>query len=509
MSPPEEEAEPLPPFEALSPVVRRLTRAELNTTIADVFDVRLSQAEAAPLPVDRPLEGFVNISTGQTVLPDHVRGFAEVAETVAGRVDVPSLRDRFGGCADADADCARRFVESLGAVLFRRPLDEAAAAPWVQLFETAFAEGLSFDQSVPWVLRGMLQSPAFLYLLEPERTAEGPTRTLDPWSLASRLSYALWGTAPDAELRAAAADGRLETEAGIRAQVERLLEDEARVLPVMDRYIVDWALIASIPDGDGLQDELTETASLYYRRLVTEDLGLFDLLSDPTAVLTPTLAEGYGVEVEGDGPRTYAVPEGGGLLAQPGVLAGMTNADGGAVVARGLFLEKQLFCEEVPEPPESLQGAIDAFAEEQPAGASDRQISEVRMARAECGSCHAAFDPLAFGFERFDFRGRLRDQDEFGNALRTDGWIPERFVPGGQRRDYADLRDFLSQIAQLDQVKRCLIQRQIEFFTSRRLEPVQAAAVERVFAAAPEGRFAALVAAILTDPVFTTRKAIP
>ncbi len=503
------EGEVPPPFEALSPVVRRLTRTELLNSVADVLDIRLSEAEAAPLPVDRPLEGFVNISTGQSVLPDHVRGFAEIAETVATRVDVPALRDRFGGCADTNVACARSFVEDLGAVLFRRPLSGADVAPWVDLFETAFAEGLSFDESVPWVLRGMLQSPAFLYLLEPEREAEGPIRSLDPWSLASRLSYALWATAPDAELRAAAADGRLETQAGLRAQVERLLENEAQVLPVLDRYLVDWARIASIPDGDGLQAELTEAASLYYRRFATEDAGLFAMLTDSSAVLTPDLAEGFGLPSEGDGPRSYDVAVGGGLLAQPGVLAGMTNADGGAVVARGLFLEKQLFCEEVPEPPESLQGAIEAFAEEQPAGASDRQISEIRMARFECGSCHAAFDPLAFGFERFDFRGRIRDADEYGNALRTDGWIPGRFVAGGQDLSYGSFRDYMKQLAQLEQVKRCLVQRQIEFFTSRRLEPAQAAAVHRVLAAAPEGRFTSLIAAIVTDPVFTTRKAVP
>ncbi|MEM1022422.1 MAG: DUF1592 domain-containing protein [Myxococcota bacterium] len=496
------------PFEPLSPVVRRLTRVELLNTVADVFDIQLGPGDLPSLPTERPLEGFVNISTGQTVLPDHVRGFAQLAEALATRVDVPALRRRLGGCDDADADCARRFLEDLGPLLFRRPASALDLDPWVELFETAFAEGLSFDESVPWVLRGMVQAPDFLYLLEPEREGDGPARSLDGASMAARLSYALWATAPDDELRAAAADGRLETQDGVRAQVTRMLADESRLLPVLDRYVVDWARIASIPDGDGLQDELTEAASLYYRRLATEDLGLFDLLTEPTAVLTPALAEGYGVEVSGDGPRTYQVPEGGGLLGQPGVLAGMTNADGGAVVARGLFLEKQLFCDEVPEPPDSLQGLIDEFADAQPANASDREIAEIRMARDECGSCHSAFDPLAFGFERFDFRGRLRTVDEHGNSLRTDGWIPGRFVPGGELQPYADLPDYLSQLAELEQVKRCLVQRQIEFFTSRRLEEAQAEAVDRVLEAAPEGRFPALVAAILTDPVFTTRKVV-
>ncbi len=502
----------VPAFEPLDSVVRRLTRDQVAASIQDVLDVTLSTGELDSMPVDRPLEGFVNISTGQTVLPEHVRGYWQVADAVAERVNVEALLSTYATCRNETRTCADGFVENFGEVLFRRPMDTARRNAISEVFETAFAEGLSFADAMPWALRAMIQSPYFLYLVERETEGSGGVRTLDDYDVAARLSYGVWGTTPDEALRSAAAAGELSTISGRVAALNRLLSDTARAGPVLDRFILDWARIESIPDDDGLREELIQAASAYYRRVLTEDRPLFELLSEPVAVLTPSLAAAQGVASQGPGLRTYAFDASaaqGGLLAQPGVLAGMTNADGGAIVVRGLFMEKQLFCREAPDPPASLQSAIDDFAAAQPPDASQRAISETRMMRTDCAPCHNQFDPLAFGLEAFDFRGAVRTEDEHGNFIRTDGWIPA--FATGNRIDYAGYRDYVERLADLRSVRRCLIRRQMEFFVGRRMDAGQLAAVERVLEAteADGGRLSTILQAVVRDEVFTTREVMP
>ena len=216
----------------------------------------------------------------------------------------------------------------------------------------------------------------------------------------------------------------------------------------------------------------------------------------------------------GNGMGEYALPAGmgpGGLLGQPGIVAGMTNADGGEIVARGLFLMSQLFCEVPPQFNAALQEAIDEFVEEQPADASDRQIADARLERPACAACHGSFDPVAYGFEQFDYLGAFRTADEFGNTLTTDGWIPGLLSDDGVDVAYEDTDALMSLLMESLKVRRCMAQHQTEYALGLKLGEGQARAVAEIGAAseAAGGSHEGLVMAIVTHELFRTTAVVP
>ena len=451
----------------LPTVVRRLTGEELVHTLEDVLGVRPRDAALAQMPADRPLEGFVNVATAQTVSPDHVLAYAAVARDVASQLDDGALV-ALTGCDEAS--CGSEVARSLASLLYRRPPIDREVGSLEALFQSAIDEGASVHEATRFVLEAALQSPSFLYLVEEERADESQRRR-SGWELASRLSYFLWSSAPDEALRSAAERGDLDTEEGLEAQATRMLDDP-RAARSTARFLVDWAGLESIPDDDGLRDALTESAIAFYVDHLQNDRPLVELLTSERAFLNATLAEHQGLEAADEALRAYDltdVPGHVGLLTQPGVIAGMTNADGGAIVARGLFLQRQLFCGESPDFPATLQDAIDDFVAELPETASDRAIAEARLERDDCATCHASFDPLAYAFERFDFRGGFRTADEHGNTLRTDGWIPSGLTPDGESIAYDEVEDYVTELAALPRVRDCLVRRHLEHALSARL----------------------------------------
>ena len=496
-----------PEFVAAPTLVRRLTRDEVAFTISDVVGVSLSSDDLDRFPVDRPVAGFVKIASGQSTAPEHVRAYALLAERVAGDPAAAAFVARHVPCAETTTACGASVADRLGRVLFRRPLTHQEQTDFGALFDAVTGHGADFPESSRAVLGAMLQSPQFLYLLELE-SQDGYTglRVVGGYEMASRLSYLLWASAPDDALLAAAAEGSLDTPEGISAEVERMLLEDDKILRVVDRFVLDWALLESLPDDDGKRQELIDGAVAFYADHVRNGRGLFELLTAERAFLTPAVAEAYGVTPVGDGLREYdlsAVRGRIGLLAQPGVVAGMTNADGGEIVARGLFLQRQIFCSEPPAPPASLQDAIDAFVAEQPETASQRAIAEARLLRPECSACHAQFDPLAYGFEQLDFRGAYRTEDEHGNTLTTDGWIPA-VQTGTADVPYESLDDYMPLLAEQERVRQCMVRRQLEYAMGHRLDGAHDGSIRELTERVADGDESqiALVRRIVAHDVF-------
>ncbi len=503
-------------FELPSPLVRRLTRDELSNSLEDALGQKLSEPDLTPVPLDRPLEGFVNTATSQTVSPEHASGYASVARAVAGRLNEGFVSAQ-GACQAVTPECQASFVAGVGKLLFRRPVDAEESSAFVGLFQVAVTEGTNFLEGARVVVEAMLQSPQFLYRLERETAAAsglsaGQIRPVIGYEMATRLSYMLWGSAPDAALMKAAEAGSLDTAAGVETELTRMLSDAKKGRRSTERFLTDWAKLEALPETP-LRGELVSSLLAFYDDFIWNGRGgLLELFAAPHAFLTPTLAQNYGLVPMGDGIRQYDLtssPGRRGLLTQPGLIAGMTNADGGAIVARGLFLQTQLFCLATPSPPTSLQDTIDAFVAEQPANASTRQIAEVRLARPACGACHQTFDPLAYGLEQFDFEGRYRQQDEFGNALKTDGWIPARFNETGENLAYQGVDDYVPLLAQSPAVGACLARQHLQYAVGRRLnsdaDPL-AAELYQAFAA-KGGTYAAMLTVIAAQPLFRELKA--
>lgn len=505
--------ESFPATASVEPIVRRLTTDELARTVRDVVGVNLRASDLQRLPQARPIEGFIHVASGQTVSTDHVRAYAELASVIVGDPAFFDFRDAHGDCDEITADCRDAFVEAAGRALFRRPLSGDEVIAFSTLFDAAVAEQADYDEATGLVAEAMLQSPGFLYLLQAE-TEGGETRELDGYEMASRLSYFLWGSAPDDALYEAAESGRLTSVGEVEDQARRMLADENRVREGVARFVVDWARLQSLPDEDGLKAARIEGAVAYYTDRVDSESDLFSLYGDGSLFANAALAEAYGLEPDQAGVAEYLLPVDmgpGGLLGQPGIVAGMTNADGGEIVARGLFLMAQLFCKTPPQFAASLQDAIDEFIEEQPVDASDRQIADARLTRQECAGCHSTFDPLAYGFEQFDYLGAFRTADEFGNVLTTDGWVPALLSDQGEQLTYDDTEGLMALLRQSLAVRRCMTKHQTEYALGLKLGDGQSRFVAEIGAAAEAGggTHESIVMAIVTHELFRTTAVMP
>mgnify|MGYP001794144105 CR=1 FL=1 len=494
------------PFAPVAPVARRLTNAELVFTLEDLLAESLPAAAVAMLP-EVQAEGFETVATGQSVSEQQAFAFQALARAVVQAEGFAQLVDA-AGCTGTGMACATAVADALALPFFRRPLDDRERALFTGLFRAVASEDVErpFERAAQAVGEAMLQSPPFLYLVEDERSGQ----PLRGHAMAARLSYLVWKSGPDAALLAAAEDGELDAPAGVLAALERMLDDP-RTSRVHERFVVDWARLAKIPDDDGLKGELLASAAAFYAAHARADDDLLRMIDDPSAMLTPALAEAYGLEPSGEGIRRYdleAVPGRGGLLAQPGVIAGMTNADGGAIVARGLFLQRQLFCGEAPDPPDTLQEAIDAFVGELPEDATYREIAEARLARPECGACHADFDPIAYGFEAFDYRGGHRTLDTNGEPVRVDGWIPQALA--GRPIPFGDYDELATSLARSPRVRRCLTRRILEHGLGATLGEAQDRAVAEITdeAEAAGGSWRAIVRALVVHDLFRTREPV-
>src|SRR5690606_31604776 len=118
------------------------------------------------------------------------------------------------------------------------PLEPSEVDGYRALFEAAEGayEGLgAFESGARLVLEAMLQSPHFLYRIEGRGAREGGVVRLDAYELASRLSYALWDSMPDAALLARAADGSVLEPEVLKAEARRMLDDR-RAEAVVQRF---------------------------------------------------------------------------------------------------------------------------------------------------------------------------------------------------------------------------------------------------------------------------------
>jgi len=496
-----------PEFVPVAPLVRRLTRDEYLYTLQDVLGVELSAEDVARLPVDRPLEGFVNTASGQGTVPDHVLAYNVLAERALASTEAGRFVAQHTSCTETTAACGTAFIESAGTVLFRRPLDTQERAVYAGLFGELTADGANLTEALQGITQALLQAPQFLYLVEAERDDNfDGLRAVRGYEMASRLSYYLWQSAPDAALFEAAASGALDTADGVASAVKRMLKDP-KARRSSARFVLDWARLESLPDDDGLRRDLTETATAFYQDYLWEKRGpMRDIFTVRSAFLTPSLAERYGVASLGEGVLEYdlaSIPGRVGLLAQPGIVAGMTNADGGEIVARGLFQMEQLFCGHAPNPPASLQDQIDGFVDTLPKNASQRAIAEARLERPECGACHAGFDPVGYALEHFDARGRYRDRDALGNPLSDEGWIPAQ-LSGQADLPFADFESFARAIAQSERVQRCLTQKNVQYALGQRVDNQHAAAIGEVDRATQGRSYEELVQAIVRHDLFRT-----
>ena len=397
---PESVSVSMAPAKKLPVVLRRLTHSQYNNTVADLLGDRTRPANR--FPAEDFVHGFTNQADGQNISPLMAEDYARAAAKLARDAARSGALAKLIPCDKKAAGCGAQFVRSVGERAFRRPLTARETAGFEKLL------GPRFDAQT--VVEAMLQSPAFLF-----HTGTGAYGT------ASRLSYLLLDTAPDAALREAAAKGRLATRAEIEQQARRLLQD-ARARAALNQFLAEWLRFDRVkgalrerklyPEfGPELIHAMLEETSRLFAHLVWEDKSFLEFFTAEYSFVSTPLAALYGIpapESEFGLTRFAGGTKRAGILGHASFLTLTSKPAETAPTERGLFVREHFLCQIVPPPPAGVSTTLPVLSEEKPL--TNRERLAVHLSNASCASCHRLVDPIGFGFEQFDAIGRYREK---------------------------------------------------------------------------------------------------
>ncbi|MFO0633155.1 MAG: DUF1592 domain-containing protein [Nannocystaceae bacterium] len=391
--------------------MRRLTRYEFDNVVRDIL-LDGSRPAAQLLPED-PRTPFDNDYTLQVVSQPLVDGIEVLAKEAAERLlEDGDKRDTVVGCQPSGVDdeaCMRAFVTRFGRLALRRPLEAAEVDDFTALALDYAGQGDDFYVGVEVVIRALLQDAEFVYRVELGTPVEDQPGVfaLSRYELASRMSFFLMGTSPDAALLDAVEAGELDTADGVRARAQMMLSDP-RVHEHVDRFHSLWLGYAELPHPQDLTNAMrTETAALVERVVFDERRPWTDMLTSTETWVTPALAEHYGLPAPAE-PAWVAYPDDGraGLLSHGAFLSVGAKFGDTSPTQRGKLVRTKLFCQEIPKPPPDLM--VDVCAPP-PADPDACKVDRYFMSHEPaCSGCHSLMDPIGFGLEAYDASGVFR-----------------------------------------------------------------------------------------------------
>lgn len=442
---------------------RRLTRAEYLNSLRDLFGLQRDlKLEGLLLADGGGGEGFDTAGESLFTSAIHIEKYMDAAEKVVGMVlpddtsrqdaDLREARKRIlfrkPGLFGKPEPAAREVISEFAHRAWRRPVEPAEVDELMGLFERASKRGDRFDRAVRLALEGVLVSPHFLFLAEPEPAKSG-VQPLASLPLASKLSYFLWSSMPDAELLSLAEQNQLSDTNVFRAQVRRMLKDP-KADALGERFALQWLNLdrlgtevkpdaTKFPEFDAaLAASMKGEVAAYFNHLVRDDRPLLELINSDYVYANRRLAELYGIKgVSGDELRLVKTSDArrGGILGMAGVAALTSFPLRTSPVLRGRWMLEALLGDKVPPPPPGVP-PLNEEAAARPGGLSVRKQLEAHRSKAECASCHDKMDPLGFGLENFDPLGRWRDQVN-GEAVDAKGTLPSGQVfegPAGLKK---------------------------------------------------------------------------
>lgn len=411
-------------------MMRRLTEEQYRAAIADIFSPDIPVTARFEPPVRT--SGLVAVGTGQAGMsPYAIEQYEAAAQSVSSAVLSPDYRGQFVPCTPAggpafDRDCAEQFIAQTGRRLFRRPLIAAELATYADAAERAFQQVGDFHQGLEMSLYAMLVSPHFLFRIEQVAAdADGAVAQLDAWSKASRLSFFLTNSTPDAELLEAAGNGDLDSWWGLRRQVDRLM-DSPRYEGAVRAFFADMLQLDRM---DGLSKDaaiypaftvdLAADAREQTLRTVTEHLldqrgDYRDLFTTRRALLTRSLGVAYRMPVasrDGWEESEFSADSGRyGVQSQIAFLASHSHPGRSSPTLRGYALRETFLCQQVPDPPANVNFTA---VEDGQAGARPTMRERLQAHRNQpaCAGCHRVMDPVGLAMENFDGMGAWRTHE--------------------------------------------------------------------------------------------------
>ncbi|WP_206292618.1 DUF1592 domain-containing protein [Humisphaera borealis] len=313
----------------------------------------------------------------------------------------------------APLEDAKRLLANFLPRAFRRDVSDAEIMRYVGLVQQRLEKKDCFELAMRHAYKAALTSTQFLFRKE----APG---TLDDLALATRLSFWLWNSTPDAQLLSLAKQNQLHEPETLHAQVERLLSD-----PRSDRFITEfldqWLKLRDIDATDPdqalypeyhlyLKESMLAESRAFFRELIAKDLPAVNIVASDFAMLNQRLAGHYGIkDVVGNAIRRVPLPPDshrGGFLTQASVLKVTANGTVSSPVVRGVFVTERLLGRPIPPVPPGV-AAIDP--DTRGATTIREQLAKHRT-DASCAACHLKMDPPGLALESYDVIGGYRDR---------------------------------------------------------------------------------------------------
>jgi len=481
-----------------------------------------------------PNDDFNNYFDRAFHLPGNVGGFSFAphvnALIIAGpydgrRPEHTPTRDLILVCrpvkATEEAACAKRILTGLATKAFRKPAPAASLQAVLGEYQAARQQGGDFEVGIERGLQMILSDPEFIY-----RTEVAPASTRDKSSsyalsdveLASRLSFFLWSSIPDEQLRTVASQGKLRSPGMLEKQVKRMLADP-RSEEFVRNFAGQWLQLRNLQSvvrvdelfpnfDDNLRKAFRTETEMFFDSIVREDRNVVDLLTADYTFVDERLAKYYGIPgVYGSRFRRVQLgPEldyRRGLLGKASTLAVTANADRTSPVRRGKWVLINMLGVIPPDPPPG----VPQFKENTgrgPAVLTMRERMEQHRVSPTCATCHKMMDPVGFALEAFDAAGAYRTTDA-GRTLDLTGTL----VDGTKFDGPAQLRQAL--LTYSPRFVETLTERLMTYALGRGVKYYDMPTVRKITAtAAPGGnKFSALVLGIVESPVFQRNQVIP
>jgi mono/diheme cytochrome c family protein len=437
------------------------------------------------------------------------------------------LRATYDAAHAAEMAARPRHVEDclqFASRAWRRPLTEKEKLTLRTFYQKVLAEDSDHTRAIKALIARILVAPEFLYKLEQApgtsaalvrpvaATVGASVKPLSGWEIASRLSYFLWSSIPDEELRRAAAAGELNDPQQLRKQTERMLADpKARRLAT--EFFGQWLGFYQFDRFKGVdtsrfpeftqevKSSMYDEAVSFFEYTIRSDRPVSEFLTADYTFLNSPLAKYYGISKEIKSKEAVEKVDGvnafhrGGLLRLGAILTATSAPLRTSPVRRGDWVLRRILGTAVPPPPADA-GSIPAD-DKLFGGLSVRERLQVHKRNATCATCHTRIDPLGFPLEHYDSTGRWRDQYSDGKSIDDYGTLSDNTQITG----VTGLLDYLH-TSQADQVQRTLAHKLVGYALGRTLLLSDQPLVDSLVSAGSQAGFSQIVGQIVTSKQF-------
>ena len=387
---------------------------------------------------------------------------------------------------------SRRLLMLFAQRAWRRKIADGEVERLMSVVDTRRASGRTPIEAFADGAKAVLCSPNFLYLDESTDKSNDAEKQLSATALATRLSYFLWSSMPDEQLRWLAASGQLRKPAVIKAQVERMLQDK-KSDAFIDGFLGSWLnfrdLGSTPPDRSkfrafyhyNLDDAMRQETKLFMRHMLDEDLDIANFLDSDFTFVNKPLARMYGIEA----PKGYQFEKvsltnrrRGGLLGQASILTLTANGIDTSPVVRGVWvLENILGTPPSPPPPD-----VEPIDPDIRGAKTIRDQLKKHRSVASCNDCHRKIDPLGFALENYDPIGRWRGFYSRKAKVDASGELPN----GKSFKDIEGLKRIL--VGHQSQFAKALTEKLLAYAIGRKLTISDRPEVDSILSATNDGR---------------------